>query len=238
MSNYHSFSRFYDTVMGDRSDVIRLVNTKLHQYMPEAKTLLELGCGTGSILQGLQYFYEVEGIDISPEMLKIAQQKLPAVTFNKADISNFTLNKRFDAVICVFDTINHLLDIKLWNNTFQAAAAHLSDEGVFLFDTLTTGRLRAESKMPTYSENFLSGSLEITTTKINNYEVSNDIVFQENQPDGLIQVHEEELHEAAFPLEIVKTALMPYFTVIEIFTADNTLPSDHSGRVYFICRKT
>jgi len=237
MSNYHSFSHFYDAVMGDRSDVIRLVNRHLHHHSPDALTLLELGCGTGSILQGLAGFFEVEGVDISPEMLKIAQQKLPNIALHQGDIAEFDLNKRFDVVICIFDTINHLLTLKLWDNTFRMAAAHLNDGGLFLFDTLTTGRLRAETVMPTYTETYTNGSLEITTTGINDNEVSNDIVFQETQPDGLIQVFEEELHEAAFPLVDVEAALKPYFEIIDTFTSDDTPPSDRAGRGYFVCRK-
>jgi SAM-dependent methyltransferase len=237
MNNYRSFSRFYDMVMGDRTDVIRLVNDYVHRHSPDAQTLLELGCGTGSILQGLKVFFEVEGVDISPEMLRIAHQKLPRVPLHQADIAEFNLNKRFDVVICVFDTINHLLDAKQWESTFRMAAAHLNDGGVFLFDTLTTGRLRAETVMPTYIETYPTGSLEITTTGVNANEVSNSIIFLETQSDGIIQVLEEELHEAAFPLQDVKRLLAPYFETIDTFTSDNTPPSDRSGRVYFVCRK-
>ena len=237
MNNYHSFSHFYDAVMGDRSDVVRLVNRHLHLHAPNARTLLELGCGTGSIIQGLVPFFQAEGVDISPEMLKIAQQKLPDIPLHEADISNFDLKKRFDVVICVFDTINHLLDLKLWEGTFRCAAAHLNDGGLFLFDTLTTGRLRAETVMPTYTETFPNGSLEITTTAVGDHEVSNHIVFQEPQPDGMIQVFEEELHEAAFPLEAVESFLKPYFEIVETYTTDDTPPSDRAGRVYFVCRK-
>ncbi len=108
---------------------------------------------------------------------------------------------------------------------------------MFLFDTLTTGRLRAETVMPTYTETFKNGLLEITTEGVSDHEVSNHIVFQETQPDGLIQVFEEELHEAAFPLETVEAALKPYFEIIDTFTSDDTPPSDRAGRVYFVCRK-
>lgn len=237
MNNYHNFAHFYDSVMGDRSDVVKIVYASLYKHHPAATSLLELGCGTGSILQGLDYNYQVEGIDISPEMLQIAQQKLPNISLHQGDISDFNLEKSFDAAICVFDTINHLLSLNEWEAVFRCASEHLNDGGLFMFDTLTTGRLRAETIMPTYTENFASGRLDITTTRVNRHEVSNSISFQEAQSDGVVQVYEEELHEAAFPLKAVEATLAPYFKIIDTFTSDNTPPSDRAGRVYFVCRR-
>ncbi len=237
MDSYKSFSRFYDDVMGDRSDVIKVVSNCINEAFPAARSLLELGCGTGSILAGLSDRFTVTGIDISPEMLRQAQQKLPNTHLHLGDITRFDLGEHYDVVICVFDTINHLLDLGLWRSTFANAARHLNDGGLFLFDTLTIGRLDDEIFMPTYSEAFATGSIEITTTRGRDGEVANAITFQQPQPDGLIQVFEEDLHEAAFPLSDIAAGLAADFNIIKAFTSDGNPPTDDSERVYFLCRK-
>lgn len=223
--------------MGDRSDVVKVVTGCIDEAFPAARSLLELGCGTGSILAGLSPRFTVTGVDLSLEMLSQAQHKLPTVPLHLGDITRIDLGERYDVVICVFDTINHLLDLSLWQATFANAAQHLNDGGIFLFDTLTIGRLDDEILMPTYTEAFSTGSIEITTTRVRDGEVANAITFQQPQPDGLIQVYEEDLHEAAFPLSDITAALTEDFEIIKTFTPDGTPSSDDSERVYFLCRK-
>ena len=75
MPAYADFARFYDQVMGDRSPVIERVRGYLRRYLPDAATLLELGCGTGAVLAGLADGLRVTGIDRSPEMLAAAEAR-------------------------------------------------------------------------------------------------------------------------------------------------------------------
>jgi ubiquinone/menaquinone biosynthesis C-methylase UbiE len=74
---YRMFSRFYDLVMGDRSQVATYLCSLIKRYKPDAKSILEIACGTGGILGFLSESYEVAGLDRSRAMLSIARQKLP-----------------------------------------------------------------------------------------------------------------------------------------------------------------
>ena len=49
------------------------------------------------------------GLDQSPEMLALAERKVPRARLIQGDMSSFSLGERFDVVICVFDSLNHLL---------------------------------------------------------------------------------------------------------------------------------
>ena len=86
----------------------------VRQYHPKAKQLLELGCGTGTMLSHLSGKYSCTGIDNSREMLKIAKRKAPYAEVFEGDITDFELDTTFDAVICPFDTINHLTTFNDW----------------------------------------------------------------------------------------------------------------------------
>src|SRR5581483_7925995 len=61
---YSAFARFYDDVQGDRAEALPFVLPQL----AGASTVLELACGTGSILAHLHDDFEVTGVDLSPEM--------------------------------------------------------------------------------------------------------------------------------------------------------------------------
>jgi len=71
MTSYERFGEFYDAVMGDRWAEAEQVMELIRAAKPDAKNVLELGCGTGSILKRLQDAYEVSGLDISGKMLSL-----------------------------------------------------------------------------------------------------------------------------------------------------------------------
>ena len=234
--NYDRFAPFYDATMGDRSDVINLLSEQINRYTPRASSILELGCGTGSILAGFPNFKRT-GVDISPEMLQIAQQKLPFVDFEQGDISHFSLNKKFDAIICVFDTINHLSGIGKWASLFASTAEHINDNGLFIFDMNTVGRVKALTAMPTYTQQVNGLTVDMDITPAGSDAVDWHITVQEPQADGTIQVHEDTARERSYPLSTVKTKLDEAgFSLIASFDSDRHPATDNSDRVYFVCQ--
>src|SRR4051812_6824552 len=114
MIPYDRFSRFYDIVMGDRSEAAEFIRELILQSKPQAKTVLEIGCGTGTIIGALGRSYEVTGLDLSPSMLALARKRLPHVRFYRQDMTRFRLGKRFDVCVSAFDSINHLLRFSDW----------------------------------------------------------------------------------------------------------------------------
>jgi malonyl-CoA O-methyltransferase len=70
--------------------------------MGEPRRILEIGAGTGSGAAILKAHYpeaEVTGVDLSPEMVRIAQAKVPGVTFEPADASRLPFpDASFDLV--------------------------------------------------------------------------------------------------------------------------------------------
>src|SRR6202046_1145586 len=109
MPSYEIFGRFYDAVMGDGSESAKRVSELLRVSKPDARKVLELGCGTGSILKHLQDSYEVSGLDLSNKMLSIARKKVPRAKLWRQNMVDFQIDERFDAVLGVFDSFNNVV---------------------------------------------------------------------------------------------------------------------------------
>jgi ubiquinone/menaquinone biosynthesis C-methylase UbiE len=125
MVNYDVFAEFYDPVMGERTDNIELIQGLIEQYNPQAKSVLELATGTGSVLKGLAEKYQVSGLDLSTEMLNKAKLKVPQAELHQRNMANFDIGKTFDVIICVFDSINHLETFDTWQQMFSSTYRHL-----------------------------------------------------------------------------------------------------------------
>jgi SAM-dependent methyltransferase len=78
----------------------------------DGKRVLELGCGTGQLLNALNPSYGV-GIDLSDKMVSIAKKNYPNLEFIKGDLEDknliSSLNGKFDFII-LSDTIGYLDD--------------------------------------------------------------------------------------------------------------------------------
>ncbi len=66
--------------------------------IPKGSRILELGCGTGSLIGNLHPSYGV-GVDISEKMIAVAKKSHPKIKFFCEDIEHFHVEEKFDYVI-------------------------------------------------------------------------------------------------------------------------------------------
>jgi len=78
--------------------------------VPTGLRVVELGCGHGDLLAGLKPSFGV-GIDFSEEMLRIASQKHPDLTFIQTDAHDIDFKEKFDVII-LSDLVNDLWDVQ------------------------------------------------------------------------------------------------------------------------------
>lgn len=90
----------------------RLLIWALQSYFPQASSLLEIGCGTGFVLSGIQEAcpdLTLFGSEIFSKGLAFAEQRLPGVTLFQMDARCIPFEQEFD-IIGAFDVLEHIED--------------------------------------------------------------------------------------------------------------------------------
>lgn len=136
---YGKVARIYDllytgTGIKDYPAESQALHAIIQEASPGARTVLDVACGTGAHLEILRRWYEVEGVDLSPEMLEVARGRLPDVPLHVADMRSLDLGRKFDAVTCLFSAIGYVTDGAEMRSTIQRLADHVAPGGVLIVD--------------------------------------------------------------------------------------------------------
>jgi SAM-dependent methyltransferase len=78
--------------------------------------------------------YKVVGVDASESLLELARKELPEVDFRVQDARDLRFEEGFAAVLCTFDSLNHVLDFEGLGRVFAGVHRALAKGGLFVFD--------------------------------------------------------------------------------------------------------
>src|SRR5687768_14894049 len=108
----------------------------LRSANPACSTVLDVACGTGehARLLGERHGFEVDGIDLEPAFVRIAAGKNPAGTFTVADMTDFHLGRRYDAVICLFSSIGYVRTLDRLSAALRCFREHVEQTGVVVVE--------------------------------------------------------------------------------------------------------
>ncbi|HEX6051953.1 MAG TPA: class I SAM-dependent methyltransferase [Gemmatimonadaceae bacterium] len=103
---------------------------------PQARTVLDVACGTGehAKLLAAQHGFEVDGVDLNAEFLRLARLKHPAGRFYEADMREFDLPGRYDAVICMFSSIGYVKTLPELERALRNFRRHLAPNGIVMVE--------------------------------------------------------------------------------------------------------
>lgn len=142
---FKQYSDFYDLLYEDKNYTkeVNYINQIIKEKFNDAKTILDLGCGTGihaNLLASMGY--EVVGIDFSEDMIRIANEKKnneylsnsKNLNFFTGDITNMELGKKFDVVLSLFHVFSYLNTNEAVLSGFETINKHLKVGGGAIFD--------------------------------------------------------------------------------------------------------
>ena len=111
---YTAFASVYDRLM---ADVDYAAWAAYYRELLTARgvgggALCECACGTGSLTLPLARQYDMIGVDLSGDMLAVAQDKARraglSIPFVQMDMRDFALHRPVDGVLCTCDGVNYL----------------------------------------------------------------------------------------------------------------------------------
>ena len=135
---YTESAEFYDLVYSTFKDYpgeAARIAALLRKLQPRCRTILDVASGTGEHARQLATLgFAVDGLDLDPAFVRIASQKHPAGRFFQANMSDFRLPHRYDAVLCLFSSIAYLKTLDLVTRTLIRFREHLEPGGVIVVE--------------------------------------------------------------------------------------------------------
>ncbi len=115
---------------------------RLHKASP--RRVLDLACGTGNVTELLAEhgFSSIVGVDIAQAMIAEARKKAAQrglnLDYRVQDAAELDIpGPPFDLCISMFDSLNYILQPERLQMAFHKVAAHLTRNGLFIFDLNT-----------------------------------------------------------------------------------------------------
>lgn len=247
-NNFKLYSRYYDLLYADKdynaeaAYVLQLIET----YAPKAKTILELGSGTGKHARIFaQAGYQVLGIERSADMVAIAEKNpTDNLSFHIADIVDFQVAGTFDVALSLFHVISYLTDNQQLIAAFENANRQLNDGGLFIFDVWHSSAVYhqvPEPRQKTWNDeqiNVLRKAKPVIHTETNVVEVNYDITIKDLESNATENFSENHPMRHFSKPEI---ELLAYATGFEVLDSEEFLskavPSVDTWGVCYILRK-
>ncbi|MGN1329133.1 MAG: class I SAM-dependent DNA methyltransferase [Eubacterium sp.] len=240
MSSYNTFAEFYDALTENveyekRTDYL----IRLYSSISDRKgKVLDLACGTGSVALNLsKKGFDVIGLDLSSQMLSVADSKAQGdIKLYYGDMTDFSLEEKFDLCVCCLDSINHIIDLSKVEKCFNCVYNALNDYGVFIFDVNTVykhNEVLADNTFVFDEENFfLSWDNELLEDNVVRI-LLDFFVFNGKNYDR----YSEEFCEKAYSVDELKSALYNFDIVAIYDDLSFDFAKNNSERLYFVCKR-
>ena len=246
-----AFARVYNQMWGDFS--INAASHIMNFYQDQDiynsnKNVLDICCGTGQLVREfLKNNYQVTGIDLSPYMISYARENTReyeikgAANFIEADVSHFHLKREYGLAVSIYDSVNHLDNMKALKGCFNSVYQCMVENGYFIFDLNTKeGLNRWNGTHIEDKENIflmIKGIFDVDR----NQAVTRVSGFIKEENDRYSRF-EEIVYNYAYPLAEVKKILLEigwsqvYFARMEELSKNIENP-EKEDRVFIIAKK-
>jgi SAM-dependent methyltransferase len=142
---FNKYSKYYDLLYSDKDykAEVDYIKNIIKKYNPSAKTILDLGCGTGIHANLLaSEGFQVTGVDLSTEMIEVANDKKntdysenrDSLNFISGDIRSLRLEEKYDVVVSLFHVFSYLSSNSDIKEGLETLNFHVKENGIVFFD--------------------------------------------------------------------------------------------------------
>ncbi|MCP8616929.1 class I SAM-dependent DNA methyltransferase [Salirhabdus salicampi] len=247
MASYEDFANVYDILMehAPYEEWVRFTSEVIDQLGVKPNHVIDLGCGTGEITIRLANQFEaVTGVDLSDEMLAIAEQKArdhkTNITWFQQDLRSFSSPIQYDLAVSYCDVLNYITDENDIKDTFRNVYKSLNNRGVFIFDVHSPQYVNEILANQTFAEVRNHVSYIWFCDQVEKNHVTHDLTFFV-QSDGEDYKRFDEFHEQkTFEINTYRNWLLQCGFQVERIYADFSLSKpihDEADRLFFVCTK-
>lgn len=236
-------ARIYDLLMEDApyGKWVEFTKKMVHRFKPDAQSMLDVGCGTGEITHRLQQEgFQMTGIDLSSDMLTVAQQKDPRsnIKWMHQDMTALEGLKGYDCVVSYCDVFNYLTEDYQVQRAFDSIYYSLDAGGLFMFDVHSLDHIQEDLSGATFAEvrDDLSYIWFCDPGEKLNSVVHDLTFFVQNGKNfqRFDEVHEQRGYER----KVLECWLnQTGFELLGLYSDFSEKPSSDGERWLFICRK-
>lgn len=238
---YSVLAHIYDTLMEDVNyeEWADYIDQLIREHSPDARNLLELACGTGtvSLLLDELDIYTITSTDASPAMIEKAKIKAAkrdsSVTFKTMDFLNIDLREKFDVVFMVFDSLNYLQSEKEILELHNQVSRVIKPGGFFIYDFTTPRNSRKsieylhneEGISPNHYRYYRTSDFDAKKNiHINEFEIEKLDKNHKNIEQRFVEIHKQKIYNLDQILSIARKTdyqIQDYYDGFTLKKADN-----------------
>lgn len=199
--------------------------------------VLDLACGTGTMaLELSRRGYEMTGVDGSGDMLVMAGRKAEAeglsIPFHTADLRRLEGLSSFDAVLCLYDSMNYMMTLEEMDLAFRQVHPLVVPEGVFVFDVCTEANSLRYFRDLTEREAG-DGFAYVRRSTYRDGVQTNDFTIQfAGQGQSVREIHHQRIYPLCEVLDLIAKSEFRLAGAYDGFTFITA--SEESDRVHFV----
>ena len=245
---FNEYASYYDLLYNDKNykKEVDYINKIIKTNFNDKKIrILDIGCGTGLHANLLSsYGHEVVGIDLSEEMINLANKnKTTNTKFYVADATNFKIDHKFDLILSLFHVFSYQNTNDKIQNYLTSIYNHLNYNGLFIFDFWygpAVLNIKPSNKIKRLKNNnfTITRIAESITKPRENTVVINYELIIINEINTITTIHEKHIMRYFFEPEVdfYLTTLNFKIDKFEEWITSKT-PSENTWGVCCICQK-
>lgn len=243
--SYERFAYLYDELMKDvpYEKWVELIQEQSEKHHIAGKKLLDLACGTGELSVRLaNKGYEVTGVDLSDDMLTVAQNKASdasvTIQFLQQNMAELELIDTFDMIGIFCDSLNYLQTAEEVKQTFERVKQYLNRDGLFIFDVHSLFKMNEIFIDQTYTYDD-EGICYIWNCFEGEFpdSVDHELTFFVEDKAGKYDRFDENHTQRTFSVETYQHWLAEAgFQILEMFGDFDEALHPQSERIFFVCK--